>query len=95
MSRMPHDMFEKMHAAHTRPLRVVLVDDHVMVLAGLKAMLAKHADQVRIVGQATAADDAERVIGGLDPDIVMCDIRLGTGSGLELCRRLVAAVPDR
>jgi len=88
-------MFEQMNGANVRPLRVVLVDDHVMVLAGLKAMLAKHAGRIRIVGQATDGDEAERLVRTLDPDIVMCDIRLGVGSGLELCRRLVAADPGR
>lgn len=79
-----------------RPVRVVLVDDHVMVLAGLKAMLAKHAGRVRIVGEAASDREAERVVHALDPDIVVCDVRLGQGgNGLELCRRLVAADPRR
>jgi DNA-binding NarL/FixJ family response regulator len=88
-------MFEKVRAAHPRPLRVLLVDDHVMVLAGLKAMLAKHAGRIRIIGQATEADEAERLVRALDPDVVMCDIRLGADSGLELCRRLLVADPAR
>jgi DNA-binding NarL/FixJ family response regulator len=88
-------MLNGMNGTSVRPLRVVLVDDHVMVLAGLKAMLAKHVGQIRIVGQATSVEEAERVVRSLDPDIVMCDIRLGAGGGLDLCRRLVAADPNR
>lgn len=84
-----------MDAANVRPLRVVLVDDQVMVLAGLKAMLAKHTSRIRIIGQATTVEEAERVVHALDPDIVVCDIRLGTRSGLDLCRRLLAVDPDR
>lgn len=78
-----------------RPIRLLLVDDHELVLAGLKAMLARHADRVRIVGQATEATAAERQVSALDPDVVLCDIRLGPASGLDLCRQLVAADPHR
>jgi DNA-binding NarL/FixJ family response regulator len=84
-----------MSTAHAQPLRIVLVDDHVMVLAGLTAMLAKHSGRVRIVGQATCVDEAERVVRSVDPDIVVCDVRLGAGSGLDLCQRLIAADPGR
>ncbi|MBI1759371.1 MAG: response regulator transcription factor [Actinobacteria bacterium] len=76
-------------------LRVVLVDDHEMVLAGLKAMLSKHVGEVRIVGEARDAAKAEQIVDTLDPDIVICDMRLGSGSGLDLCRRLVAVRPGR
>lgn len=77
------------------PLRLILVDDHEMVLAGLKAMLAKHTADVRIVGEARDAAKAEHLVDTLDPDIVVCDMRLGSGSGLDLCRRLVAKAPWR
>jgi hypothetical protein len=54
-----------------RPVRVVLVDDHEMVLQGLKAMLARFASRVRVVGEAAEADEAERLVAGLDPDVVL------------------------
>ena len=72
-----------------RPVRIVLVDDHEMVLQGLKAMLARFAGRVRIVGEASEADEAERLVAALDPDVVLCDVRLHGSSGLDLCRRLV------
>ena len=75
------------------PLRVVLVDDHPMVLEGLKAMLARRAREIRIVGQATNNDDAFRVVGDLRPDVVVLDVRLGQDSGLDVCRRLIARDP--
>ncbi len=78
-----------------RPVRVVLVDDHEMVLQGLKAMLARFAGRVRVVGEAGEADEAERLVAGLDPDVVLCDVRLRGSSGLDLCRRLVERDPDR
>jgi DNA-binding NarL/FixJ family response regulator len=78
-----------------QPLRVVLVDDHEMVRTGLKAMLSRFAGQVRVVGEAADAATARRVIAGLNPDIVLADVRLGGQSGLELCRDLVQESPGR
>ncbi len=78
------------------PLRLVLVDDHEMVLEGLKALLARFRGRVRVVGQAVSAADAEPVVTGLDPDVVLSDVRLrGPESGLDLCRRLVEKCPGR
>ncbi|MBO0802522.1 MAG: response regulator transcription factor [Nocardiopsaceae bacterium] len=71
-----------------RPVRVVLVDDHEMVLEGLKAMLARFAGRVRVVGEAGSATDALPVVSALSPDVVLCDVRLREASGLDLCRRL-------
>jgi DNA-binding NarL/FixJ family response regulator len=78
-----------------RPLRVVLVDDHEMVLQGLKAMLARFLGRIRVVGEAPDAETAEKVVAALDPDIVLCDIRLRGSSGLDLCKRLVEREPER
>lgn len=79
-----------------QPLRLVLVDDHEMVLEGLKAVLARFWGRVRVVGQAITAVDAERLVAGLDPDVVVLDVRLrGPLSGLDLCRRLVEKDPKR
>ena len=75
------------------PLRVVLVDDHPMVLEGLKAMLARRAGEIRIVGQASNNDEAFRVVGDLRPDVVVLDVRLGQDSGLDVCHRLIARDP--
>ncbi|REF36181.1 response regulator [Thermasporomyces composti] len=80
----------------TQPLRLVMVDDHEMVLEGLKALLARFPGRVRVVGQAVSADEAEPLVAALDPDVVVSDVRLrGSASGLDLCRRLVEANPDR
>jgi DNA-binding NarL/FixJ family response regulator len=79
-----------------RPLRLVLVDDHEMVLEGLKALLGRYAGRVRVVAQAANAADAEPLVVALDPDVVVADVRLrGSLSGLDLCRRLVERDPAR
>ncbi|HEX2301117.1 MAG TPA: response regulator transcription factor, partial [Pseudonocardiaceae bacterium] len=79
----------------SQPLRVVLVDDHEMVRTGLKAMLTRFAGQVRVVGEAGDAVTARRVVAGLNPDVVLADVRLGRDSGLELCRELIEDSPGR
>ena len=77
------------------PLRIVLVDDHEMVVAGLKAMLAPFRGRVRVVGEAIGAEDALSVIAGLAPDIVLCDVRMQGVSGLDLCRSVRERDPDQ
>ena len=80
---------------NARPVRVVLVDDHEMVLEGLKAMLVRFAGRVRVVGAAASAAEALQVVSALDPDVVLCDVRLRGSSGLDLCRQLVELNPQR
>jgi DNA-binding NarL/FixJ family response regulator len=76
------------------PLRLVLVDDHEMVLRGLDSMLGHFADDVRIVGTATSADVALAIVAAERPDIVLCDVRIGKESGLDLCRQITTQYPD-
>jgi DNA-binding NarL/FixJ family response regulator len=79
----------------SQPLRIVLVDDHEMVRTGLKAMLTRFARQIRVVGEAGDAVTARRLVAGLDPDVVLADVRLGRESGLDLCRDLIKDNPGR
>jgi DNA-binding NarL/FixJ family response regulator len=77
------------------PVRVVLVDDHEMVIEGLKAMLAPFKNRVRVVGEAVGVDKAMTAITGLKPDIVLCDVRMQGASGLDLCRAVRERDPER
>ncbi|GAY15125.1 DNA-binding response regulator [Mycobacterium sp. shizuoka-1] len=76
-------------------MRVVLVDDHEMVIEGLKAMLSPFKNRVRVVGEAVGVDKALTVIAGLKPDIVLCDVRMQGASGLDLCRAVRERDPER
>ncbi len=76
------------------PIRVLLVDDHQMVLDGLTAMLRPHAHRVHIVGQLTDAASARAAAPSLRPDVVLLDVRLRGASGLDLCQELLAAAPE-
>ncbi|CAJ1502886.1 response regulator transcription factor [[Mycobacterium] kokjensenii] len=77
------------------PVRLVLVDDHEMVIEGLRAMLTAFADRVEVVGQAINAEQALAVIAETDPDIVLCDVRMRGESGLDLCLALRERDPER
>lgn len=82
------------HPAPSTPLRLVLVDDHEMVLHGLDTMLGHFPEEVVIVGQATTAAVALRVVAEESPDVVLCDVRIGKDSGLDLCRQINTQYPD-
>ncbi|UQX10256.1 response regulator [Candidatus Mycobacterium methanotrophicum] len=79
----------------TGPVRLVLVDDHEVVIEGLKAMLAGFQSRVRVVGQAVGVEQAVKVVDSLDPDVVLCDVRMQASSGLDLCLTLRQRDPQR
>jgi len=75
------------------PVRLLLVDDHQVVLEGLASMLASQADRVAIVGATTEPGRAVDLAGELEPDIVLLDVRLRGASGLDLCKDLIRQHP--
>lgn len=78
----------------TAPLRVVLADDHQMVLEGLAAMLGHFADEVLVVATATSAAQARSLVAEHRPQVLVCDVRLGAESGLDLTRQVRTDWPD-
>ena len=76
------------------PIRIVMADDHEMVLHGVAAMLAHFADEVDVVATATNQSDALAAVTQQKPDVLLCDIRLGKDSGLDLGRQARTAVTD-
>jgi DNA-binding NarL/FixJ family response regulator len=72
------------------PPRVVLVDDHALFRAGVRAELEHH---VRIVGEAGDAAQAVEVILAAEPDVVLLDVHLPGGGGVEILRRLADERP--
>ena len=75
-----------------RPLRVVLVDDHEVVRDGIKAPLAAVED-ITVAGEASTAREAVTVCERSQPDVVVMDVRLPDGSGIEATRDVRAARP--
>lgn len=70
-------------------IRVFLVDDHELVLRGVKELVSAEAD-MEVVGQAGSAATALAGIGEAKPDVAVLDISLGDGSGIEVCRAVTA-----
>ena len=75
------------------PARLVIIDDHQMVLDGLQAMLRPYSAQVEIVGESSDARQAVRLVAELEPDAVLLDVRLRGTSGLDLCTEIRDRVP--
>ncbi|GAA0532430.1 putative transcriptional regulator, LuxR family protein [Saccharopolyspora subtropica] len=76
-----------------RVITVFLVDDHEVVLRGVAEMLNEEPD-LRVIGQACSASEALVRIPALRPDVAVLDVRLPDASGVELCRKLRAELPD-
>jgi len=72
----------------TTTIRVFLVDDHLVVRAGLRALLNTQPD-VEVVGEASSGEEAATAIPSASPDLVMMDLDMGTGMhGAEAIKRL-------
>lgn len=80
-------------AAVASPIRVVLVDDHQMVLDGLRAMLRPHSAEIDVVASTTDPLAACRMVIDLVPDVALVDVRMKATSGLELCTELQRVAP--
>src|SRR3954447_190593 len=78
----------------SQPLRLVLVDDHEMVLHGLDAMLGHFPDEVQIGATSTTASGGLSAVATQQPDILLCDVRIGKESGLDLCRQVTSQYPS-
>jgi DNA-binding NarL/FixJ family response regulator len=75
-----------------QPVRVFLVDDHKVVRIGLRTLLSD-SPMVRVIGEAGTLQEALTDCGRLKPDVVLMDIRLPDGTGVDGTRRLKALSP--
>ncbi|HEV2760399.1 MAG TPA: response regulator transcription factor [Acidimicrobiales bacterium] len=75
------------------PVRLLLVDDHQVVLEGLASMLASQNSRVVIAAATTTGEEALRLAAERQPDVVLLDVRLRGASGLDLCAELVRRHP--
>jgi two-component system response regulator DevR len=73
-------------------LRVMLVDDHEVVRRGVREMLEATGD-IKVVGEAGTVKDAVSLAGSLQPDVIVMDVRLADGSGIEATRDIRARRP--
>ena len=75
------------------PVRVLLVDDSEMVRAGLRTLLGTD-NSIKVIGEATNVATGVESAHRLKPDVVLLDIRLPDGSGLEACRQILKQTVD-
>lgn len=74
-------------------VRVMLVDDHEMVRAGLNLLLGSE-ETIEICGMAGTVSEAIALARALRPQLVLMDLRLPDGSGVEACREILSYSPE-
>jgi len=80
-------------SADLRPrIRILLVDDHPIVRLGVRQLLSAEPD-LEVFGEAESAEAARQFIKKTRPDLVIVDLSLAEGTGLDLIRSLRESVP--
>jgi DNA-binding NarL/FixJ family response regulator len=74
-------------------LRIIIVDDHEVVRLGLKALLDRHPD-FTVIDEAGTAREAVQKAEAHRPEVVVMDIRLPGGSGIDACREITQLLPE-
>jgi two-component system response regulator DevR len=74
-------------------LKIIIVDDHEVVRLGLRTLLDHHPD-FTVVDEAATVKEAVQKSLILRPDVVVMDIRLLGGSGIDACRKIVEQAPE-
>ena len=76
----------------SRPLRLLVVDDHEVVRQGLVSLLERR-EHFQVVAEAGTAAEAVEMARKFEPDLVVMDVRLPDGSGIEACREIRSEFP--
>ena len=79
-------------ALQVEPIRVLVVDDHALFRRGLQMVLEQEPD-IEVVGEASDGSEAVQKASDTLPDIVLMDVRMPRGSGIEACMAIKEVVP--
>src|SRR5260370_42413712 len=85
-------LLDSIHTAPSRPLRVLVADDHEMVRLGLCALL--RSPQVEVCGQAKDGQEAIETSRQLSPDLIILDISMPVLGGIEAAQQIRVFLPD-
>src|SRR5918994_3522208 len=77
----------------TKRTRLLIAEDHALVRAGLRAMLASEPD-LQVVGEAENGKRALELCRSLSPELVLMDVRMPEMDGLQATRKIKEAQPD-
>ena len=77
----------------TQKTRILLCDDHEVVREGLRGLITRQ-EGMSVVGEAGTVAEAVDVAASAKPDVVIMDVRLPDGSGVEACRSIREARPE-
>jgi DNA-binding NarL/FixJ family response regulator len=86
-------MTESNESANGAAIKIFLLDDHEIVRKGVADVVNAQAD-MRVISEASTANEALRVVGRELPDVAVLDVRLADGNGIEVCREIRSAHPE-
>ena len=81
-----------MPSSASQPIKVLVIDDHVIVRAGLRMLIDNH-DGMIVVGEAGTRVEALEIAAREQPDIILLDLDIGGESGLDFLRELLTTAP--
>lgn len=73
-------------------IKVFIVDDHYMVIEGIRSLM-QHEPGIELIGHATTAASCMSFLQQQTPDVIFMDINLGENSGIELCKEVKTKYP--
>src|SRR5258706_12712607 len=88
----PSSRLDSIHSAPSRPLRVLVADDHEMVRLGLCALL--QSPQIEVCAQAKNGEEAVAKSRQLSPDLIILDVSMPVLGGIEAAQQIRVFLPD-